>query len=343
MVFVNRDPAISIIDAGAEPATLLDLLEQQAQATGARQAFGFLVDGEGHEERLAFAALAARARQIAGLLQAEGVRPGERVLLLYPPGLEYICAFYGCIYAGAVAVPLYPPDPGRARRSSPRIHAVVGDCQPRAVLTSAALLGSDELAQLGSALFAGVQLLASDAATAAGAGGDWRRPARDQDDLALLQYTSGSTSTPRGVMLSHHNMLANAAIQRRAWRTGPASRGVSWLPLYHGLGVISCLVQTVYAAFPTVMMAPALFLQRPMRWLEAMSRQRGTFGGGPNFAYDLCARKSTAAERAALDLSTWECAINGAEPVRAETIERFVAAFAPSGFRRAAMYPCYGM
>ena len=189
---------------------------------------------------------------------------------------------------------------------------------------------------------AGLTQIVTDGTTSAEAA-TWRPIRLSPEDVALLQYTSGSTSTPSGVILTHRNMLHNAGIQRRAWNLGPSSVGVSWLPLYHDLGVISCLLQPVFVGFHTVVLSPADFIQRPLRWLEAISRYRGTFAGGPNFAFELCVRGTTPEQRAQLDLASWETAFNGAEPIRPESLDRFAEAFAVSGFRRTALYPCYGL
>src|SRR6185295_3232330 len=171
----------------------------------------------------------------------------------------------------------------------------------------------------------------------------WREPEADADTLAFLQYTSGSTAAPKGVMVSHGNLLHNEEMIRNAFNQSERSVIVGWLPLYHDMGLIGNVLQPLYVGAQCVLMSPIAFLQRPVRWLNAISRYKGTTSGGPNFAYDLCVRKTTPADRAAMDLSSWTVAFNGAEPIRAETLGRFADAFAASGFRREAFYPCYGL
>ena len=321
--------------------TLVDLLRGRALRQPDRRAYTFLLDGETGEVDHTYEALDRRARAIAAALQRMGAG-GERALLLYPPGLEYLEAFFGCLYAGAVAVPAYPPNPARMERTLPRLRAVASDSRPLVGLTTAALLPAVTALSAQNPAFAGVRWLATDI-IAGDAATEWRAPALGGDSLALLQYTSGSTTAPRGVMLTHANLLHNSGLIERAFAHTTESRGVIWLPPYHDMGLIGGVIQPLYAGFPVVLLSPVAFLQRPLRWLEAITRYRATTSGGPNFAYDLCVRKSTPEQRAALDLSSWRVAFNGAEPVRAATLERFAQAFAPCGFRREAFYPCYGL
>ena len=319
-----------------DPATLVDMLRLRAKRCGGARVYSFLHD-DGRRESLTFGELDRRARAVAQGVSAQ-VGPGDRVLVLCPPGLDYAIAFYGCLYAGCVAVPAFPPDAGRVRREGERLSVIVADAGARLALSTCAVLESGTIARA----LPGLPVLPSDEL----AGSDptaWQEPPTGSAGLALLQYTSGSTSAPRGVMLTHRNVLHNAQLQRRAWRLSSGSVGVSWLPLYHDLGVLTCLLQPIFSGFAATLMSPVAFLRSPVSWLRAISEERGTFAGGPNFAFDLCVRKTTAAQRAALDLSTWDRAFNGAEPVRPETLRAFAEAFAPSGFRAEAMYPCYGL
>jgi acyl-CoA synthetase (AMP-forming)/AMP-acid ligase II len=325
----------------SEPATLVELVRLRAAEQPLRRAFTFLVDGEAEESTLTYGELDRRARAIAAALQARGAA-GERAVLLYPPGVEFITAFLGCLYAGVVAVPAYPPDPTRLARTLPRLEAIVADAGARWVLTTSPLLEMAELILEQAESLRSRTWLATDAREQEGEAG-WRDPGVGSDSVAFLQYTSGSTGTPKGVILSHGNLLANSRLIHGGFRHSSRSVGVIWLPQYHDMGLIGGILQPIYGGFPVVLMSPLHFLQRPLRWLEAISRHRATSSGGPNFAYELCIRKSTPEERARLDLSCWDIAFSGAEPVRAQTLERFVEAFAPTGFRASAFYPCYGL
>jgi 8-amino-7-oxononanoate synthase len=263
--------------------------------------------------------------------------PGDRVVLLVPPGLDYVASFFGCLCAGTVAVPAYPPNP---RRADPRVHRIIADSRAKVALVHSSLAARlESWLALGDAPPQVRWLDVSElhgSVTAAPV-------AVSGSDLAMLQYTSGSTGEPRGVMLTHANLLHNSSIIHRVSAHRPDDNGVFWLPPFHDMGLIGGIVQPVYAGLPNALMAPATFLQRPLRWLEAMSRYRATTSGAPNFAYDLCVERTTEEERASLDLSAWRTSFNGAEPVRADTIARFVEAFAIAGVRRSVIVPCYGL
>ena len=322
-------------------ATFVDLLQERAGHQPSLGAYTFLLDGETEAASLTYPALDCQARRIAVALR-ELAAPGDRALLLYPPGLEYIAAFFGCLYAGVIAVPAYPPNPAQLDRTLPRLHAIVQDAQPALALTSAAIKPLVEAAFAQSATGGSMRWLATDA-LAARLEQAWSRPDLDAGTVAFLQYTSGSTATPKGVIVTHANLLHNSALIQRAFGHSAESRGVIWLPPYHDMGLIGGIVQPLYGGFPVTLFSPLAFLQRPLRWLEAIARERATTSGGPNFAYDLCVRKSTPEQRAALDLCSWDLAFNGAEPIQHATLRRFAEAFAPSGFRQEAFYPCYGL
>src|SRR4051812_32506903 len=267
---------------------------------------------------------------------------GERALLLYPPGLELVSAFLGCLYGGVVAVPAYPP---RSPRMVPRLRAIAGDARPAVALPTAEAVGQGAALAGRFPEMAGSLWLATDSlgADLAGLAEQWRDPEAEAGTLAFLQYTSGSTATPKGVMVSHGNLLHNEEMIRQAFGQSERSVIVGWLPLHHDMGLIGNVLQPLYIGASCVLMSPVAFLQRPSRWLRAISRYRATTSGGPSFAYELCVRRIPAAERLGLDLSSWQVAFNGAEPVRAGTLERFAEAFGPCGFRREAFYPCYGL
>lgn len=321
--------------------TLFDLLRWRGIHQPGRRAFTFLLDGGDEEVHVTYEELDRRARAIGALLQRQAVA-GERALLLYPPGLEYIAAFFGCLYAAIIAVPVYPPNPARLERTLPRLHAIALDARPAVVLTTSSILPIATKLAAQEAAFANTTWLATDTLTGEEAA-EWQVPTLHSDTLAFLQYTSGSTATPRGVMVSHGNLMHNESLIRRAFALTEQSVGVSWLPLYHDMGLIGNVLQPLYSGFPSILMSPADFLQKPFRWLQAITRYHATASGGPNFAYDLCINQITPEQRATLDLRSWNVAFNGAEPIRPETLERFAAHFEPCGFHREAFLPCYGL
>jgi acyl transferase domain-containing protein/acyl-CoA synthetase (AMP-forming)/AMP-acid ligase II/thioesterase domain-containing protein/acyl carrier protein len=323
--------------AGA--TTFCEVLERRATEQPERRAFTYLADGEREELTLSYAEIDARARAVAARLEELGAT-GQRVLLLYPPGLDYAAAVFGCLYAGAVAVLVFPP---HLNRPTPRLARIVEDAEPAVALTTAAVLGNLERRLVHSPQLEALRWLATDGLGAAGGAG-WRRPEVAADAMAFLQYTSGSTGEPKGVMLDHGNLLDNLELIRTGFAVDPeADHGVIWLPMYHDMGLLGGLLAPVHVGIPVTLMSPAAFLQRPARWLEVMSNHRGTISGGPDFAYRLCADKVTEEQRESLDLSPWRVAFCGAERIHAETLDRFSDAFGPCGFRREAFYPCYGM
>ncbi|HEX6861714.1 MAG TPA: AMP-binding protein, partial [Thermoanaerobaculia bacterium] len=317
--------------------SLAAALAFRASRTPDRTAYLFLADGEEEQDRLTYAALDARARAIAAAL-LRSVEPGDRALLLYPPGLDFVAAFFGCLYAGVIAVPAYPP---RSPRMMPRLLSILADARPAVAVAAGPSLQRVRGWLERTPEAAALSWIATDELDPAPAGGS--SPGPDGDAVAFLQYTSGSTSTPKGVMVTHANLVHNQRVIEDACGHSEESVFVSWLPLYHDLGLIGNLLQATWVGAPCVLMAPVAFLQNPSRWLRAISRYRGTTSGGPNFAYDLCARRAEGADFAGLDLSSWQIAFNGAEPVQPATLERFAAAFTRHGFRAAASYPCYGL
>ncbi|HEU4964901.1 MAG TPA: amino acid adenylation domain-containing protein [Bacilli bacterium] len=320
-----------------QTATLVDLLGLRATETPNQLAYSFLTE-EGGEERITYGQLDRRARALAVRLQTLGGAE-ERVLLLYQPSIDYIVAFFGCLYAGMLAVPAYPP---RANGNLSRLQAVVSDAQATIALSTEAIFAGVERRFADTEGLAHLRWGLTDAWTADAADA-WQEPLVTRETLAFLQYTSGSTSAPKGVMLSHGNLLHNLGLIEEAFGVTPTSKGVIWLPPYHDMGLIGGILNPLYTGYPTTLMAPVTFIQRPLRWLQAISDTGATVSGGPNFAYDLCLQKVTPEQRDRLDLSSWCNAFSGAEPVRAETLERFAAYFAPTGFRKEAFYPCYGL
>jgi amino acid adenylation domain-containing protein len=315
----------------ANLSTLVELLRWRAANEPNLRAFTFLIDGENDEAFLSYGGLDHRARLIAAAIQAR-TKPGDRVLLLYPQGLEYIAAFFGSLYAATIAVPAYPP---RRRHPSTRLESIFKDCEASLVLTSKTIAQALQQSGLEQVPWLLTEELQSD--------DDWRQPKLTSDSLAFIQYTSGSTGAPKGVMLSHRNLLHNERMIQAAFQQTRESIVVGWLPIYHDMGLIGNVLQPLYVGCPCVLMSPVHFLQRPLRWLHAISGYRATTSGGPNFAYDLCVRKISDEQKADLDLSTWAVAFNGAEPIRANTLERFATHFESCGFRREAFRPCYGL
>jgi acyl-CoA synthetase (AMP-forming)/AMP-acid ligase II len=320
--------------------TLVELLRTRAETHGTRLAFTYLKDGEEAEDAWTYRDLDRRARQIAAALQEIGSE-GDRAILLYPPGLSFIAAFFGCLYARRIAVPISPPNPTRLARELPRVHAILHSAEPRTLLTSASIAPMVEGLRGVDPEIAKLDVIATD--TLPIDAQTWREPRLDPESLAFLQYTSGSTALPKGVMVSHGNLLHNMRIIAETFGTTDETTMVSWLPAFHDMGLIGCVLHPVLQGSSTVLMAPAAFLQRPLRWLQAVSRFRAYISGGPNFAYDLCVRRIAPEQRAALDLRSWRVAFNGAEPVRARTIREFTRAFEPCGFQPDAFAPVYGL
>jgi amino acid adenylation domain-containing protein len=329
---------VSSDDIAASSQSLVELLRKRARHQPGHPAYTFLPDGETEEAALSYQELDLRARVIAARLQ-RSCAGGERVLLLYPPGLEFIAAFFGCLYAGVVAVPTYPP---RANRSNLRLRNVAADAQARVALTTASAL--KRIGPRGGQAdgLGGLEWLATDE-LAEGLAGEWHDPKVDGRATAFLQYTSGSTGRPKGVIVSHANLLHNERLIQNAFGQTSQSVILSWLPLHHDMGLIGGVLQPLQLGARCILMPPMAFLQRPARWLSAISRYRATTSGGPNFAYELCLRRVGEEQADALDLSSWSVAFNGAEPVRARTLEEFAARFGRCGFRREAFHPCYGL
>jgi acyl-CoA synthetase (AMP-forming)/AMP-acid ligase II/acyl carrier protein len=316
--------------------TLVDILRDRARAQREQVAYTFLQDGEG-QESLTYGELGQRVGAIAQRLlecceKGDPLRVSRRAraLLLFPPGLDYVAAFLACLSAGVVAVPAYPPRPNR---SLERLRGVAIDAGATVMLTTPEIRGRVE--QVPELL--GIKILAE---------ADWGTgvlPEIELGNLAFLQYTSGSTDAPKGVMVSHENLLHNLAAIGERFGYSAESRGVIWLPPYHDMGLIGGVLQPLYGGFPVVLMSPLMFMQSPVRWLRAIAQHQATTSGAPSFAYELCVRKIRREQIADLDLSRWQVAFNGAEPIQAEVMEQFAALLEPCGFRREAFFPCYGL
>jgi acyl-CoA synthetase (AMP-forming)/AMP-acid ligase II len=339
---LQRTAAARALSSHKEWQSFVALLRHRASAQSQQTGYLFLSDNNPEKdlEHLSYAQLDQKARAIAAALQASG-EPGQRVLLLYQPGLHFITSFFGCLYAGAIAVTTYPVHRGRLKQAITRISDLLKDAECSTVLTTA------EMAEGFSAAWNEViggrcpQVIASDALSSDAE--KWRAPAVGRDSVAFLQYTSGSTSTPRGVAVTHGNMLHNSELIARGFESDSRSMGISWLPPYHDMGLIGGIIKPLFVGFPVVILSPYAFLQQPYRWLQTITKVRATVTGGPNFAYDLCLRKVTREQRETLDLSSWKVAFNGAEPIHPETMERFATVFSSCGFNPRAFYPCYGL
>lgn len=325
-----------MMDAFELPRTLVQSLQQRAAQTPDQVALRFLAESAEHSVVLSYRDLDQRARTIAAALQANAGL-GERAVLLFPSGPDYVAAFFGCLYAGVIAVPAYPPESTR-RHHQERLLSIISDAEPRLLLTIASL--SEGLAQIENA----PPVLSVDTLEAQRAD-QWVAPDLKADDIAFLQYTSGSTALPKGVQVSHGNLVANEVLIRRGFGIdlNPDDVIVSWLPLYHDMGLIGGLLQPIFSGVPCVLMSPAYFLGRPLRWLEAISEYGGTISGGPDFAYRLCSERVSESALERLDLSRWRVAYSGSEPIRLDTLERFAEKFAACGFTPNNFFASYGL
>ncbi|MDX9905778.1 MAG: AMP-binding protein [Bacteroidales bacterium] len=343
--------------------TIAEILAFRGSRMLSETAFIFLQDGDESEEHITYGELHQAAIDLSDYL-LEIAKPGDRALMLFPPGLEFIKALFGCFYAGVIAVPAYPP---RKNRSLERIRLLVNDSG------ASLILSTDDIRQSAERAFSDVpelkqitwlstnpkspiaqspnrQIAQSPNRQIAQSPNRQivkspNRPIAQSPNrqIALLQYTSGSTGTPKGVMVTHRNIIRNAEYIRQSFALSRKSVSVTWLPSFHDMGLIDGVLVPVYTGFPGVILPPVSFLQKPVRWLKAITKYRGTHGGGPNFAFDLCAEGITEEEKKGLDLSSMETLYCGAEPIRKSTFERFVSSFREYGFSHEKLYPCYGM
>lgn len=327
-----------VSSSDAKFVSLVNLLRYQATVRTDQCAFIFLQEGETETGRLTYQELDTQAQAIATYLQTFA-QPGDRALLLYPSGLEFIAAFFGCLYAGVIPIPSNPPRPNR---SIQRLQAIISDAKASIALTTRSFLLGIERRFEDAPDLASMKWVATDQLNLQQAG-QWQEPKVQGNTLAFLQYTSGSTGSPKGVMVSHDNLLHNLEYMKQAFGIDEDEISVTWLPNFHDMGLIEGLLQPIYSAIPGVIMPPTAFLQKPIRWLQTISNYRATHSGAPNFAYDLCAQKVTEEQKRSLDLSCWVNAYCGAEPIRQATLQQFVTAFEPCGFQNHYLYPCYGM
>ncbi|MEO1004788.1 MAG: fatty acyl-AMP ligase [Cyanobacteria bacterium J06638_38] len=325
-------------------STIVDVLLDKSTTRPDQTAFTFLADGEHESGSCTYQTLDLQARAIAVQLLTK-VKPGDRALLVYPytSGLEFIAGFLGCLYAGVIAVTDYPR---QHIKSLKQYQDRIVDCQAAIALTTeefADRVKGQLISHPGMALkLNALPWIASDQVDLELAK-QWQMPNISAETLAFLQYTSGSTGQPKGVMVTHGNVLHNSQVIYQSFGHHAQTKILMWLPMFHDMGLIGGVMQPLFAGLPAVLMSPIALAQKPFLWLQAMSKYQITTSGGPNFAYDLLCQKVTAEQRATLDLSHWQVAFTGAEPVRAATLARFAELYQPCGFKPAAFYPCYGM
>ncbi len=325
---------------GPEFVTIVDIARWRANNQGDHEAYTFLVDGEDEKVFLNYQQFDRRARQVAAHLQQLG-KKGDRIMILLPPGMSFINAFYGCLYAGMTAIPLYPHLRKKKDKIFNRILNVAKDAQPIALLSNETITASssqhfEEVEEIKNIPWIAEEQIVLPPES-------WSNPGLSPDDLAFLQYTSGSTSLPKGVMVSHGNLLHNLGVIQKGFDVRKSDITLNWLPPYHDMGLIGGILSPMYCGIHGILMPPVYFLQRPLRWLKAIAKFKATISGGPNFSYDFCIKKIKPEQRDALDLSCWEVAFCGAEPINPETLKKFAEYFAASSFRYQSFFPSYGL
>jgi acyl-CoA synthetase (AMP-forming)/AMP-acid ligase II len=330
----------TVISMGEVPSdlvgTLSGILRSRAACQSQECVYTFLHGDE--EQSLTYEELDRMARATAAVL-LQFCSSGDRALLIYPPGLDYIVALHSCMYAGVIAVPSYAPRPNRPMS---RLESIVASAEPAIVLTTRAMMEAPKsVFRQQDGLLSKRTVLATDEVEP-NPSAEVSVPISSATPV-ILQYTSGSTAFPKGVTLTHGNLLHNLGAIERNFPLDATSSTVFWLPPYHDMGLIGGLLQPLYTGFPVHLMSPVAFLQRPARWLQAISEFRATCSGGPNFAYDLCVRRVSEEEINDLDLSSWKVAFNGAEPIRQQTLDDFCNKFSRCGFERSSFHPCYGL
>lgn len=318
--------------------TLVDILRLRAINNPSKVVYSF-VKSNNEIVDVTYEYLDRRARALGFVLQQE-LAQGERVLLFLPHGPEYITTFFACLYAGLIAIPIFPP---RKNRTEVRIESIIASADPKLAISTANIISDvSDINNTNKDLFSRMSWL--DIASVEETFHEhWEMPNLEPSSVAFLQYTSGSTTSPRGVIITHHNVLSNLKLIEKATGTHRDCRGVSWLPFYHDMGLVTGVLQPIYNDFHLAFLSPFDFLQTPVKWLKTISDFGATHSGGPNFAYELCNSKIPDDLSDSLDLSKWRVAFNGAEPIRVETLERFSNKFARYGFKRKSFLACYGL
>lgn len=318
--------------------TIISILNTRAENSPNQLAYIFLKDGKNQEVKIDYKTLREKSIKIAAILQAVCL-PGDRALLLYPQGLDFIAAFLGCLYAGVIAVPAQPPK--RTQRMF-RLTSIIEDCKPEIILTHTSLLEDIQIRLKSYLDFTNIKLETTDQLSESQELQFYPLEI-SVNNLAFLQYTSGSTGSPKGVMVSHNNIVYNSLYIQKAFQLGLESVSVTWLPSFHDMGLVDGIIQPLYTGFLGIIMAPESFLKTPILWLQAITKYQATHSGGPNQGYDLCTRRIFDEQEMGLDLSSWISAYTGAEPIRQKTLDNFVKKFQSCGFKSQYFYPCYGM
>lgn len=314
--------------------SLIDVLAIQAEINPHKTVFRVVKKNE-ETETITYGRLHQRATQLASYFKKRNLS-GERALLLYNSSIEYIESFFGCLYAEVISIPLFPLS-SRNSQSTERVESIIKDAQPKIRLENSQSISRAKESMLSGVESINIDLLSLDD------NNNWIKPDLSASSTAYLQYTSGSTSAPKGVVVTHENLLHNLELLKNFFDLNEDSVIASWLPFHHDMGLIGIVLQTVYVGATCVIMPPEDFIQRPIRWLQMISKYKATYSGAPNFAYDLCVKNTTQEQLESLDLRSWQIAFNGSEPVRSSTIEQFSDKFSPVGFKAESFYPGYGL
>lgn len=316
-------------------STLVDVLQWRGSNQPHKTAYIYLTDGESEEQTLTYSDVDQQAKAVATSLLENGLE-GKNVLLMYHSGLEFISAFFGCLYAGVTAIPVYPP---KKNSHSLRLDSIISSSFAKAILTTDKIKTTKKESSIA---LESLPWISTDTIKISNSK-SYKKPKINPNDTAFLQYTSGSTSEPKGVMITHKNIMENERMIKNAFEHNASSIVVGWLPIFHDMGLIGNLLQPAYAGIPYIQMAPKAFLEKPVRWLQAISKYKATTSGGPNFAFEHCLHKIKDDKLKGLDLSHWKVAFNGAEPIQAQTLKRFSKKFSQCGFKESSFFPCYGM
>lgn len=319
-------------------STLVEILEARARDFGGRIAYTYVKSATDPGRSITYQELYQASVGLAHFLLTK-VKPGARALLLYPAGIDFVIAFYACVVAGIIAVPLYPP---KGAHKFQRLKAIFSDASPEILLTASDFVAAVQLCIDRMMMLKRLQCIATDAFLDDTLS-EPAVPPRQSNKIVLLQYTSGSTGSPKGVIVTHQNILHNSALIQRCVQLSGNSCSVCWLPHFHDMGLIDGIIQPLFSGFHGVLLAPEAFVKRPLVWLQLITRFGATHSGGPTSAYSLCLQRISETDMSGLDLSKWRSAYCGAEPIRLETLEAFSTQFGPCGFRAESFYPCYGM